>query len=162
MMLALPVPARLYSVTDCKSQCPVTVKEGRELFAKYSKNNSFIEHTLQNNNSDDEILSVKNVYFRYDKKSDDVLLGLNLSVNRGEIFSVVGANGSGKSTLLSVIGARLKPYRGKVKLNEKTATMPQNPQLLFVKDSLLEDFKSVSGDLEKLINCQKSLMYTVF
>ena len=102
MMLALPVPARLYSVTDCKSQCPVTVKEGRELFAKYSKNNSFTEHTLQNNNSDDEILSVKNVYFRYDKKSDDVLLGLNLSVNRGEIFSVVGANGSGKSTLLSV------------------------------------------------------------
>lgn len=90
MMLALPVPARLYSVTDCKSQCPVTVKEGRELFAKYSKNNSFTEHTLQNNNSDDEILSVKNVYFRYDKKSDDVLLGLNLSVNRGEIFSVVG------------------------------------------------------------------------
>lgn len=150
MMLALPVPARLYSVTDCKSQCPVTVKEGRELFAKYSKNNSFTEHTLQNNNSDDEILSVKNVYFRYDKKSDDVLLGLNLSVNRGEIFSVVGANGSGKSTLLSVIGARLKPYRGKVKLNEKTATMPQNPQLLFVKDSLLEDFKSVSGDLEKI------------
>lgn len=149
MMLALPVPARLYSVTDCKSQCPVTVKEGRELFAKYSKNNSFTEHTLQNNNSDDEILSVKNVYFRYDKMSDDVLLGLNLSVNRGEIFSVVGANGSGKSTLLSVIGARLKPYRGKVKLNEKTATMPQNPQLLFVKDSLLEDFKSVSGDLEK-------------
>lgn len=58
-MLALPVPARLYSVTDCKSQCPVTVKEGRELFAKYSKNNSFTEHTLQNNNSDDEILSVK-------------------------------------------------------------------------------------------------------
>lgn len=104
---------------------------------------------MQNNNSDDEILSVKNVYFRYDKMSDDVLLGLNLSVNRGEIFSVVGANGSGKSTLLSVIGARLKPYRGKVKLNEKTATMPQNPQLLFVKDSLLEDFKSVSGDLEK-------------
>lgn len=150
MMLALPVPARLYSVTDCKSQCPVTVKEGRELFAKYSKNNSFTEHTLQNNNSDDEILSVKNVYFRYDKKSDDVLLGLNLSVNRGEIFSVVGANGSGKSTLLSVIGARLKPYRGKVKLNEKTATMPQNPQLLFVKDSLLEDFKSVSGDLGKI------------
>ena len=43
-------------------------------------------------------------------RSDDVLLGLNLSVNRGEIFSVVGANGSGKSTLLSVIGARLKPY----------------------------------------------------
>ena len=28
--------------------------------------------------------------------------------------------------------------------------MPQNPQLLFVKDSLLEDFKSVSGDLEKI------------
>lgn len=84
------------------------------------------------------------------RSSEDVLLGLDLTVKKGEIFSIVGANGSGKSTLLSVIGSRLKPYRGKVKVSEKTATMPQNPQLLFVKDTLMEDFKSVCGDIDKI------------
>lgn len=150
MMLALPVPTRLFSITDSKEDCPITIKEGREFFEKYCNNKNKITVNKFNNNSGNEILSVKNVYFRYEKKSDDVLFGLNLSVNEGEIFSVVGANGSGKSTLISVINSRIKPYRGKVKVTQKTATLPQNPQLLFVKDTLLEDFKTVSNDAEKI------------
>lgn len=149
MMLAMPVPVQLYSATKSTSECPITVKEGRELFAK-CYNNSIMENKIVSYNSNEEILSVKNVYFRYEKKSEDVLSGLDLKVYRGEIFSVVGANGSGKSTLLSIIGSRLKPYRGKASVNEKTATMPQNPQLLFVKDTLLEDFKAVSNDSQKI------------
>ena len=43
------------------------------------------------------------------------------SFKQGDFISIVGPSGCGKSTLLSVIGARLKPYRGKVKLNEKNS-----------------------------------------
>lgn len=150
MMLALPVPTRLFSVSHSDTICPITVKEGREFFDNHCSGKNISLNKQASNNSADEILSVKNVYFRYEKKSEDVLLGLDLTVKKGEIFSVVGANGSGKSTLLSVIGSRLKPYRGKVKVSEKTATMPQNPQLLFVKDTLMEDFKSVCGDIERI------------
>lgn len=150
MMLAMPVPVRLFNATSSKNKCPITVKEGRELFAECCDYNSTLENKALANNSNNEVLSVKNVYFRYEKKSEDVLLGFDLSVNKGEIFSVVGANGSGKSTLLSIIGSRLKPYRGKVKVNGKIATMPQNPYLLFVKDSLLEDFKTVSNNIDKI------------
>ena len=95
-------------------------------------------------------IKVENLKYRYPNTTKLALDGLDFEIEKGSFTAVLGHNGSGKSTLLSVIGARLKPYRGKVKLNEKTATMPQNPQLLFVKDSLLEDFKSVSGDLEKI------------
>ena len=100
-------------------------------------------------------IKVENLKYRYPNTTKLALDGLDFEIEKGSFTAVLGHNGSGKSTLLSVIGARLKPYRGKVKLNEKTATMPQNPQLLFVKDSLLEDFKSVSGDLEKINKLSK-------
>lgn len=150
MMLAMPIPVRLYNATNSTKLCPITVKEGRELFEKYCDNDFIIETKTQTENLKNEILSAKNVFFRYEKKSEDILLGLDLSVSKGEIFSVVGANGSGKSTLLSILGSRLKPYRGKIKVNGKIAVMPQNPYLLFVKDSLIEDFKTVSNDIDKI------------
>lgn len=157
MLSAMPVPVRLYSATESKKPCPITVKEGRELFAELCRADFAIDKKENlSYNSQNEILSVKNIFFRYDKKSDDVLSQLSLSVNKGEIFSVVGANGSGKSTLLSVIGSRLKPYRGRVNVKEKTAIMPQNPLFLFTKDELLEDFKTVSKDAEKINELCKS------
>ena len=33
-----------------------------------------------------------------------VLLDVNLSVNKGEVISIIGSSGSGKSTMLSIIG----------------------------------------------------------
>ena len=96
-----------------------------------------------------EAIEVSHLTFSYDGKND-ILKDVSFSVRPGSFTSIAGPSGCGKSTLLSVIGSRLKPYRGKVKVSEKTATMPQNPQLLFVKDTLMEDFKSVCGDIEKI------------
>ena len=44
----------------------------------------------------------------------DVLSGVNLSVRRGEMVSIVGESGAGKSTLLHLIGALDAPTRGYV------------------------------------------------
>jgi lipopolysaccharide transport system ATP-binding protein len=42
------------------------------------------------------------------------LRDVTLSVERGEVLSVIGANGSGKSTLLEIVSGILEPTRGRV------------------------------------------------
>ena len=51
----------------------------------------------------DKIIEIKDVYFRYDKNSDDIIKNFSLDIYKGEIFSLLGANGSGKSTMLKLI-----------------------------------------------------------
>ena len=48
------------------------------------------------------MLEIKNLHVSIDGK--EILKGLNLNVNAGEIHAIMGPNGSGKSTLSSVIG----------------------------------------------------------
>ncbi|NYT79771.1 ABC transporter ATP-binding protein [Alcaligenaceae bacterium] len=47
----------------------------------------------------------------------DVLFGIDLAVDEGEIVAVVGSNGAGKTTLLQTIAALLPCTAGKVKLD---------------------------------------------
>jgi len=46
-----------------------------------------------------------------------VLKNINFSVNKGEIFGIVGKNGTGKTTLLRILAGIYKPDSGKVVVN---------------------------------------------
>jgi cobalt/nickel transport system ATP-binding protein len=72
----------------------------------------------------ENIISLKNIDYSYYGKIP-ALRNINLSVKKGEMFSVIGLNGSGKSTLLHIINALIFPDSGDVlfeenPLNEKT------------------------------------------
>ncbi len=51
------------------------------------------------------------------------LTDVSITVNRGEIFGIVGLNGSGKSTLLKVIAGVFKPTTGSVKIHGNIAPL---------------------------------------
>jgi Fe-S cluster assembly ATP-binding protein len=50
------------------------------------------------------MLHIKNLHARVEDK--DILKGINLNVNPGEVHAIMGPNGSGKSTLASVISGK--------------------------------------------------------
>ena len=59
-------------------------------------------------------LSVEGLSARYG--ATDVLSDVSLSVERGEVVSLVGPSGSGKSSLLRALVGLLPPHRGTVRL----------------------------------------------
>lgn len=69
-----------------------------------------------------------------------ILRGVDLSVKKGEIVSIVGASGAGKSTLLHIIGTLDRPDSGRIvindvdvsKLNEKRLSLFRNRNIGFV------------------------------
>ena len=146
----LPAPARIYNALNLEKSCPLTVKEGRALLEKATINNNY-NSNLEIKISE-EILSAKNLYFRYEKNGNDIIKGCFLSVNKGGIYAMLGENGSGKSTLLNILSGSLKPYRGKVKHSLKLSYLPQNPKFAFVKDSLEDDLKLVNNSYKELIS----------
>ena len=51
-----------------------------------------------------ELLKIENLHANINGK--EILKGLNLTVNKGEVHAIMGPNGSGKSTLASVLAGR--------------------------------------------------------
>lgn len=150
MLGAMPAAVRVAASLSQEKHCPVTVREGRKyLSERIDKKIEFVPQ-MSEKPSKKTAIELKEVCFRYEKKSDDIIKNLSLKVQEGEFFALVGANGAGKTTALSLISGILKPNSGKIKINGKEikasadsgiALMPQSPQSLFVKSTVLEDLK---------------------
>ena len=58
------------------------------------------------------LLQLSNVRVRYG--SVEVLHGIDLRVDEGEIVTILGANGAGKSTTLLSISGLVRPFEGEI------------------------------------------------
>lgn len=167
MFSAMPAPTRVFYGAQGKGPCPLTVREGRnwllgafqtppEVTALPEAPVAWEERT--------PALVLKEVWFRYEKNSPDVLRGVSAVVPEGSLFVIVGGNGAGKSTMLKAICGICKPYRGKIRVFGKKveayrgtelfrnclAMLPQDPKSLFVKKTVREDLEEMCRDREKL------------
>ncbi len=61
------------------------------------------------------LLELENVHSYYG--NIHALKGISLTVNEGEIVTLIGANGAGKSTTLKTISGLLDPRQGRVMLD---------------------------------------------
>ena len=185
MFLSMPVPMQIYAGTDSALTCPLTVSEGRQWIREYieekgikkeqiqqanqrlerqgEKNENetagFFGHLKRQKENTPPAIQMKDVWFRYEKDSPDVIQDLSLEVKKGEFYALVGGNGTGKSTTLSLLGRVHQPYSGRIYLDGKDlrsfsdrklycgylGVMPQNPQSIFLKKTVLEDLYSVIG-----------------
>ncbi len=147
MTQALPAPMRIYGeLDDASLVCPMTVREGRQWLGMLFHENAPQYDRLSSSPlpvKKEEALRLSECWFRYEKEEPDALQNLSLTVPKSELYCIVGGNGTGKSTALKLIAGICKPYRGKVKVNGKTALLPQNPQSLFLKSSVSDDLHEV-------------------
>ncbi len=67
-----------------------------------------------------KILELQEIYKSFGEK--EVLKGLNLSLEKNEIISLLGVSGVGKSTVFNIISGTIKPDSGKVLLNGEDIT----------------------------------------
>ncbi len=66
----------------------------------------------------DFILSVQNLHKRYKSQHEkDAIKDLNLSVDAGSLYGLIGPDGAGKSTTLRILASVIKPTSGEVHVN---------------------------------------------
>ena len=63
------------------------------------------------------MIKIENIHKTFGKVN--VLKGLNLEINSGGIFAVLGPNGSGKTTLIKSILGMVIPNKGSIKIKEE-------------------------------------------
>ncbi len=63
------------------------------------------------------LLEVKNVYKKFGKT--EVLKGIDFSLNKGEVLSIIGSSGSGKTTLLRCVNFLETPEQGEYYVNNE-------------------------------------------
>jgi len=155
LLCAMPAAARLYHAVQVGGDCPLDIRQGRQFIE------SRFNHTIRSLPAPTEpvptkpALRLKEVIFRYDRHSPDVLRGVNLTVYENEIFCILGGNGSGKTTTLSVSSGIYKPLSGKIEVfgknlreyknqslyRECLTLLPQDVQTVFLKNTVREELQ---------------------
>src|ERR1043166_1676530 len=84
-----------------------------------------------------------------------VLKGINLKIEKGEVISIVGASGAGKSTLLHILGTLDKADKGAVMIDGEETTRLNGRKLaafrnkhigfVFQQHHLLPEFNAVEN-----------------
>ena len=175
MCAAMPTPVRVFYGSGGTGVSPLTVRQGRswlsQSFPETPKYNAIPAPALPE--ATGEIaLSLKELWFRYERNSADILRGVSAQIPKGSLYAILGGNGAGKSTTLKAISGICKPYRGKVTVFGKPvekyknrelfqnclAMLPQDPKSLFVKKTIREDLEEMTKDkaeIEKMAElCQ--------
>ena len=163
MFAAMPTPVRVFYGAAGEGECPLTVREGRNWLSGVFPSGP-VHKEIASDVLPEEIknpaLSLKELWFRYEKDAPDILRGVSAEVPAGSIYAIVGGNGAGKSTTLKAVCGICRPYRGSVKVFGKPvnkyrsaelfggtlAMLPQDPKSLFVKKTVREDLEEMTKD----------------
>ncbi len=160
LFLAMPSSVQIYNATGQVGICPLTVCEGRNWLEEHYVPANIQVSKAEKCKKPEVVVEAKELWFRYERDGKDIVKGLSMQVHKGELYCILGGNGTGKSTTISLLCGILKPYRGKIFLNGRDirkirdkelfnrflGVLPQNPQTLFVGNTVKEDLEEMLTD----------------
>ncbi|MBR4626273.1 MAG: energy-coupling factor ABC transporter ATP-binding protein [Ruminococcus sp.] len=164
LLCGMPAASRLYAALDSGGECPLTVREGKEYIAAGFRNEIRSLPAAEKSSATETALEFRDVFFRYERQSPDVLSGLSLKIMKGELFCILGGNGSGKTTALSAAAGILRPYCGDIRIfgkkqkeyrnrslyRECLAMLPQDVQTVFLRNTVREELDEAGADAAAL------------
>lgn len=170
----LPCAAQLYVRSGGQGEPPLSISEGQRYIREFDNTVRSLDNKTipESHSQNDAALTLKDVYFRYDRRSEDILRGLSLNVRQGEVMALLGANGAGKSTLLSVAAGLRRPYSGALRLFGKAlkdyrdgtlyenniSLLPQDVESVFLHMTVREELKGCEH-AETLLPYDLSALY---
>jgi len=110
------------------------------------------------------MITLENVSKSFGK--NQVLKGIDLTVNKGEVVAILGPSGSGKTTLLRCINHLEKPNKGKIKIDNfqvdfsraskaEILSLRQKTAMVFQQFNLFKNKTVVENVMEGLIVAKK-------
>ena len=167
MFAAMPTPVRVFYGAGGEGDSPLTVREGRKWLSESFPQGATVRELPAKEppkSGEKPALEAKELWFRYERESPDVLRGVSLRVYPGTLHAIVGGNGAGKSTALKAFAGLIKPYRGKVAVLGKPldkykpgelykggiAMLPQDPRGLFSYTTLEQELEEMTPDRERI------------
>lgn len=97
----------------------------------------------------------KNVSFRYEGSTEDVLKNVSFSIKRGQKVAIVGLNGAGKTTLIKLLLRLYDPTDGTISLNGKNIKEINLESYREMFATLLQDFHNFSISIKENILLRK-------
>ena len=97
-------------------------------------------------------INIKDLYKTFG--DHDVLKGINLEVNKGEVVSIIGSSGSGKSTILRCINLLEEPTSGDILIDGQSAIRNElNKEQLATKVGMVFQSFNLFNNMNVLKNC---------
>lgn len=95
---------------------PLNVKEARHEIIDRDCKDINISHGTKADTC--PVLQASNISFDYERKIK-LLKNVSITLNKGELMTVMGENGAGKSTFFKIISGLIDNYKGQVRINGK-------------------------------------------
>jgi len=92
-------------------------KNGEFLQKNTGKDAASMENLTDKQSFDWKKITLRGVAFSYSGADKTVLKDVNLDIQKGKKYLIVGESGCGKSTLVNILSGKMKPVRGQVLLD---------------------------------------------
>ena len=154
----------LISNINIKSPWVISFLDLHEYLSKFETKKSFSNKTIRNSLYRNwKKLSIKNLYFKYDKTNEFILNNINLELVKGGSYGLVGFSGSGKTTFIDLLVGLLNPSEGEIMVDglnirnqplenwySQIGYVSQNP---YIADSTIR--KNISMANSKIDKCKE-------